>query len=61
MMAIFRYCLRMPRMVDLFARGAIDFANFRLSLRPAQVTVLARKGGMLFCDADTERMAFGAD
>jgi len=49
------------RMVDLFARGAIDFENFKRSLRPAQVTILARAGGMLFCDADTERMAFGAD
>lgn len=58
---MFRYILRIIRMVDLFTRGAIDYKNFKLSLRPTQVTVLARKAGMLFCDADTERMAFGTD
>lgn len=56
-----RYLLRVLCMVDLFALGLIDFANLKLSLRPAQVSVLARAGGMLFCDADTERMTFGAD
>jgi len=60
-MPMFPYLLRIPRMVNLFARGAIDFQNFKRSLRPGQVTVLARMGGTLFCDADTERMAFGAD
>lgn len=48
---MFRYILRVFRMVDLFARGAIDFTNFKQSLRPAQVAVLARKGGVLFCDS----------
>lgn len=61
MTSILRYSLRICRMVDLFARGSIDYTNFKRSLRPGQVTVLARKGGMTFCDADTERMAFGAD
>lgn len=56
-----RYCSRVVRMVDLFARGAIDFTNFKRSMRPGQVTVLARRGGTMFCDADTECMAFGAD
>lgn len=56
-----RYIYRIVRMVDLFARGVIDFTNFKQSLRPMQVAVLASKGGLLFCDADTERMAFGAD
>lgn len=30
-----------------------------LSLRPEQVAVPARGLGMVFCDRDTERMAFG--
>lgn len=61
MPTMFRYILRVLRMIDLFARGSIDFANFKHSFRPGQITVLARDGGMLFCDADTERMAFGVD
>ena len=61
MSAAFRYGLRVFRMVDLFARGRINFASLKQSLRSSQVTVLAKQGGTLFCDADTERMAFGAD
>jgi hypothetical protein len=56
-----RYTYRIVRMANLFARGVIDFTNFKQSLRPMQVAVLASKGGLLFCDADTERIAFGAD
>lgn len=56
-----RYCSRVARMADMLIRGSIDFLNFKRSLRPGQVTVLARNGGTLFCDADTERMFFGAD
>jgi len=48
-------------MVGLFVRREINFGNFKQALRPGQVSVLAKQGGMLFCDADTERMFFGAD
>ena len=48
------YVFRICRMTDLFV-------NFMQSLRPSQVAVMTRRGGMVFCDADTERMAFGAD
>lgn len=59
MTQMFRYFLRIIRMVDLFARGRINFTNLMLSLLPSQVAVLARKDGMLFCDRETERTAFG--
>lgn len=55
------YLLRICRMTDLFVARAVDCSNFMRSLRPNQVAVITRRGGMVFCDADTERMAFGAD
>ena len=44
-------------MTALFVARAVDCSNFIQSLRPIEVAVMTRRGGMVFCDADTERMA----
>lgn len=46
-------------MVDLLVRGVIDWPNFRMALRPSQVSVLNRRNKIILCDRATERMAFG--
>ena len=56
---IFRYACRLLRVLRLLAKRTISFRSFLQSLRPAQVSVTAREGKMIFCDRDTERMAFG--
>lgn len=59
--SMLKYGFRICRMLDLYIGRTLDWSNFRLALRPDQVAVVTRGGGMVFCDADTERIAFGAD
>lgn len=54
-----RYGLRIPRMLVLLATRRIPWTSFTRSLRSGQVAVPALGPGMVFCDRDTERMAFG--
>lgn len=54
-----RYGRRLARVLHLLARRKITWRSFTQSLRPTQVAVRARGSGMIFCDRDTERMAFG--
>jgi hypothetical protein len=43
----------------LLATRTIPWSSFKRSLRPGQVAVPTRGRGTVFCDRETERMAFG--
>ena len=58
MRRIFKYGSRVIRALSMLCRRTISFRSFRAALRPGQVSVLARAGGMVFCDAETERAFF---
>lgn len=54
-----RYGCRVQRVLRLLVKRTITLRSFMLSLRPVQVAVSTREGKMIFCDRDTELMAFG--
>lgn len=55
------YGRRLLRMIGLFATRTVPWSTFTRALRPDQVAVPARGRGMVFCDRETERMAFGEE
>lgn len=54
-----RYARRVARMTWLLTTRTVSWSSFAQSLRPEQVSVQTRGRGMVFCDRDTERIAFG--
>jgi hypothetical protein len=53
-----RYGQRVIRMTTLLAKGKIQWISYKMPLRPGRITVLARGGGMLFCEQEHEDMFF---
>lgn len=56
--AVVRYGKRVARMTRMLAKGTVDWSAFKMGLRPGQIAVLASAGGFVFCDEETEEMAF---
>lgn len=56
--ATLKYCRRVIRMTTLLAKGKIQWISYKMPLRPGRITVLARGGGMLFCEQEHEDMFF---
>lgn len=54
-----QYARRVLRMVGLLATRTVPWNSFTRALRPGQVAVPSRGRGMVFCDRETVRMAFG--
>lgn len=53
-----KYGKRLIRMTTLLAKRQVRWIDYKMALRPGQVSVLAAGGGMLFCDQETEDMFF---
>ena len=49
---------RCVRMVRALASGRVTWSSFWAGLRPSQVAVCCRGGGMMFCNAAEEAMFF---
>lgn len=56
--ATVKYGKRLIRMTNLLATRQVRWTDYKMALRPGQVSVMAAAGGMLFCDQETEDMFF---
>jgi hypothetical protein len=52
------YATRVLRMMQMLVCNQVTFQRFFLALRPSMVSVQAKAGGMVFCDASDERDFF---